>query len=242
MERQCVHEQRDSLRKKVSALPRLFLIKMPGGLFYRHKRLLPDLFEKGRWTRAADLVWERMKWDDLFLLQVTLAYTVWHWKMRGARRWYMHQLGPVENPGTDSQGCSIDFDKCTEAIQGAGELISGTRVIGHLSEILKEPELRWHCRRISSKGRPCGLTCKTRDHNLQKNTKEKLFSLSGQTDISRLTPEAQSIKEKKIQCWILKSAFWKNRKCSQLLSHLCSQAGLLPSLLSYIKSFCSVKD
>lgn len=69
-------------------------------------------------------------------------------------------VGQSRDPGTDLQGCSTDFDKCPEAVQGAGELISSTRVIGPLSEITKEPELRLHCRRINSKGRHCGLTCK----------------------------------------------------------------------------------
>lgn len=99
---------------------------MPVGLFYRHKRLLPDLFEKKQITRVTDLVWERMKGDDLVLLQVALADTVWYGKMKGAHRWYRHQSGRVEDPGTDLQGGSTDFDKRTEAVQGAGELISGT--------------------------------------------------------------------------------------------------------------------
>lgn len=58
------------------------------------------------------------------------------------------------------QECSTDFDKCTEAVQGAGELIRGTRAIGHLLKITKEPGLRLHCRKTNSKGRHRGLTCK----------------------------------------------------------------------------------
>lgn len=50
--------------------------------------------------------------------------------------------GRGENPETDSQGCSIDFNKGSEAVQGGGEFISGTGAIGHLSKITKEPPLR----------------------------------------------------------------------------------------------------
>lgn len=53
-------------------------------------------------------------------------------------------MGRVENPETDSQGCSTDFGKGTEAVQGEGELLSGTRAIGHLSKITKEPQQRLH--------------------------------------------------------------------------------------------------
>lgn len=78
MGRHNVHEPKDSIGKEVSAPPKLFPIKMP--VDYRHKRLLPDLFEKkkGRWTRVIDLVWERMEWDGLVLLQVAVADTVWY--------------------------------------------------------------------------------------------------------------------------------------------------------------------
>lgn len=53
--------------------------------------------------------------------------------------------GRVENSETDSQGCSIDFNKGTEAVQGGSEFISGTRATGHLSKITKEPPLRLYC-------------------------------------------------------------------------------------------------
>lgn len=162
MGRHNVHEPKDRSERRCQLFPNSFPSKCQWDYFIDIKgyHMIYLKKKKGRWTRVIDLVWERMEWDGLVLLQVAVADTVWYWKMRGARRWYRRQSGRVENPGTDLQGCSTDFDKRTEAVQGAGELISGTREIGHLSKITKEPELRLHCRKTNSKGRHRGLTCK----------------------------------------------------------------------------------
>lgn len=75
---------------------------------------------------------------------VTLAGVVWYWKIRGITDGTCTNRQSRESRNRLARMLNW-FQQSTEAVQGGGEFISGTRAIGNLSKITKEPPLRLCC-------------------------------------------------------------------------------------------------